>query len=97
VTVRVRVHVRPGSSRTVVGGDHDGALVVRVPARAVGGGATQAALTALAEALGLRRRQVRLVSGATSREKLVEVDLPAGSNLSDDEVTERLERLRSVP
>ena len=48
--------------------------MVAVSARAVDGAATQAALDALAKALGVRPRQVRLVSGATSRDKLVEVD-----------------------
>jgi uncharacterized protein YggU (UPF0235/DUF167 family) len=44
-----------------------------VAARAVEGRATEAALAAVAEALGLRRREVTLVSGATSRTKVVEV------------------------
>jgi len=68
------IRVRPGSSRTVVGGDYEGALVVRVGARAVDGKATDAALRALADALGLRPADVRLVSGATSRTKVVEID-----------------------
>ena len=71
---RVVVRVRPGASRTAVGGSHDGALVVAVTARAVDGAATEAALRALAAALGLRRSQVRLVSGATARTKVVELD-----------------------
>jgi uncharacterized protein YggU (UPF0235/DUF167 family) len=71
--VRITLRVRPGAGRTVVGGSHDGALVVRVAARAVEGRATEAALAAVAEALGLRRREVTLVSGATSRTKVVEV------------------------
>ncbi|HKA68005.1 MAG TPA: DUF167 domain-containing protein [Actinomycetes bacterium] len=73
--MRVRIRVRPGASRTAVGGSYgDGALVVAVPARAVDGRATEAALTAVAEAFGVRPRQVRLVSGATSRNKLIEID-----------------------
>src|SRR3954467_4289261 len=55
--VRVTIRVRPGAGRTVVGGEHDGALVVRVAARAVDGKASEAALAAVAEAVGLRRRQ----------------------------------------
>ncbi|MDQ4092794.1 MAG: DUF167 domain-containing protein [Actinomycetota bacterium] len=71
--MRVVVQVRPGSSRTVVGGSHDGALVVRVGAQAVDGQATAAALQALSKALGVPRRAVVLVSGATSRTKVVDV------------------------
>jgi len=65
--------VRPWSSRTLVGGSHDGALVIKVGAPAVDGRATAAALQALAEAIGVRRRDVLLVSGATSRSKVVEI------------------------
>jgi hypothetical protein len=56
-----------------VGGEHDGALVVRVSARAVDGKATAASLAALAAAFGVRQRAVTLVSGATSRVKVVDV------------------------
>lgn len=72
--MRVTIRVRPGTRRTGVGGAHDGALVVRVAARAVGGEATEAALTAVAEAFGVRRRAVTLAAGATSRTKVVDVD-----------------------
>jgi uncharacterized protein YggU (UPF0235/DUF167 family) len=71
--VRVAIRVRPGAGRTAVGGSHDGALVVRVSAPAVDGRATEAALAAVASAIGLRRREVALVSGPTSRTKVIEV------------------------
>jgi uncharacterized protein YggU (UPF0235/DUF167 family) len=72
--MRLAIRVKPGSARAGVGGSHAGALVVRVHERAVDGRATEAALRALAGALGVRRAAVRLVSGATSRAKVVEVD-----------------------
>jgi uncharacterized protein YggU (UPF0235/DUF167 family) len=56
-----------------VGGARDGALVVRVSARAVDGKATAAALAAVAKAFGVRPQAVVLVSGATSRMKIVDV------------------------
>ena len=71
--VRITVWVRPGSPRPGVGGEHDGALVVRVSARAVEGKATAAALAAVAAAFGVRRQAVTLVAGATSRRKIVDV------------------------
>ena len=72
--MRVSIRVRPGSARQGVGGSHDGALVVRVSAPAVDGRATAAALAAIAAAFGVRPRAVRLVTGATSRTKVVDVD-----------------------
>jgi uncharacterized protein YggU (UPF0235/DUF167 family) len=56
-----------------VGGTYADALVVRVAVPAEDGRATEAALTALADALGVRRREVSLVSGATHRTKVVEI------------------------
>ncbi len=71
--MRIVVRVRPGASRTVVGGSQDGALIVRVAAQAVEGQATEAALRTVAKAFGVRHRAVTLVSGATSRTKVVDV------------------------
>jgi uncharacterized protein YggU (UPF0235/DUF167 family) len=68
------IRVRPGAGCTAVGGSHDGALVVRVGARAVDGRATEAALAAVADAFGVRRAAVTLVTGATARTKVVDVD-----------------------
>ncbi len=71
--MRVTIRVRPGASRTKVGGRYGDALVVAVNAPAVDGRATAAALAALADAVGVRARDVRLVTGATSRTKVVEL------------------------
>jgi uncharacterized protein YggU (UPF0235/DUF167 family) len=72
--MRLTIRVRPGSARPGVGGHLDGALVVRVSARAVDGKATGAALAAIAAAFGVRPGSVRLVAGARSRTKIIEVD-----------------------
>jgi uncharacterized protein YggU (UPF0235/DUF167 family) len=71
--VRVTIRVRPGAGGVAVGGGYDGALGMRVAARAVDDQATEAALAAVAQAFGVRRRAVTLVTGATSRTKAVEV------------------------
>ena len=71
--MRIAIRVRPGSARPGVGGEHAGALVVRVSARAADGKATEAALAAIAAAFGVRRNGVTLVTGASSRTKIVDV------------------------
>jgi uncharacterized protein YggU (UPF0235/DUF167 family) len=89
---RVAVRVKPGASRTRVGGRYDGpwgpALVVAVGAPAVDGRATEAARRALAEALDLRPARVALQTGATSRDKLFTVDQPPA------DLAERVRELR---
>lgn len=86
--VIVAIRVSPASGRTAVGGCRGDALIVRVTEAAVDGRATEAALVALAKALGVPRRDVRLRGGATSRDKIVAIAT------ADGDVLARLEALR---
>ena len=90
--ITVAVRVKPGSSRTRVGGSYPGAygpaLVIAVTARAVDGRATDAARQALARALGVRPADVSLRTGATGRYKVFAVENPP------DDLEEQLRRLR---
>ena len=52
----------------------DGVLKARVTAPAVEGAANNALVRLLSDELGIARRDVRIVAGASSREKLVVVD-----------------------
>lgn len=72
------MRVKPGSPRTAVGGRHGDSLVIRVTARPVGGAATRAALRAVADAFGVPGSHVTLVTGAASRDKVIEVAGPVG-------------------
>jgi uncharacterized protein YggU (UPF0235/DUF167 family) len=83
VEPRIVVRVKPGAARTRVGGEYGGpafggagSLVVAVRERAVDGKATAAALAALAEALGVPAWTLRLVSGATGRDKIIAIADP---------------------
>src|SRR2546421_13045766 len=80
-SLTIAVRVRPGASRTRVGGRYDGpygpALLVSVTAPPVDGRATEAVLRAVADALGLRTRDVALRAGTASRDKLLAVADPA--------------------
>jgi len=66
-----------------VGGVHGDALIVRVTERRIDGRATEAALVALAAALGVPRREVVLVAGAKSRVKIVEVPDSAAGRVTE--------------
>jgi uncharacterized protein YggU (UPF0235/DUF167 family) len=57
-----------------VDGVVDGVLRARVGAPAVEGAANNALIRLLADELGVARRDVRIVAGAQSRQKLVVVD-----------------------
>jgi uncharacterized protein (TIGR00251 family) len=73
-SIRVHVHVQPRASRSEVVGTHGAALKVRLLAPPVDGAANDALVTLLAKELGVSRRDVRIVQGATSRAKVVEIE-----------------------
>ncbi|HEV3261318.1 MAG TPA: DUF167 domain-containing protein [Gemmataceae bacterium] len=63
------VRAQPGARRAGVVGELAGALKVAVTAPAEGGRANKALVEVLREALDLKRAQVELLAGATSRDK----------------------------
>lgn len=79
--VSFTIRVTPRASANAVGGERDGALLVRVTAPPVDGKANDAAVELLAEALGLPRTAVRLERGAAARTKRVSVPLGAQAAL----------------
>ncbi len=60
-----------GASKTVIAGEENGRLKVRLQAPPVEGKANRELLKTLAASLGLRKNQVRLARGERSRDKSV--------------------------
>ena len=79
ITVAVRVH--PGAAREGLALLPDGSLDVRLRARPVEGQANARLVEVLADRLGLRRRDVVVVSGVRSRQKLVRIGLRSAEEL----------------
>jgi uncharacterized protein (TIGR00251 family) len=71
--VRFEVRVQPRASRTEIAGEYNGAIKVRLSAPPVDGAANDALVDLLAEKLSVPRRDVSIVSGASSRSKTVAV------------------------
>ena len=69
----LELHVQPGAKRTEVAGIHGERLKIRLAARAVDGAANAALVDFLAERLAVRKSEVTIESGATSRQKRVSV------------------------
>jgi uncharacterized protein (TIGR00251 family) len=72
------LHVQPGARRGGIVGAHGDRLKIAVRAPAVDGRANEAVLELLADALGLPRRALHIVSGANARNKrvLIKTDAP---------------------
>lgn len=72
--MRLTVRVTPRAAKDVVGPYEDGVLRVRTTAAPVDGKANAALCALLARTFGVRRRAVQVVTGTTSRTKIVEVE-----------------------
>jgi uncharacterized protein (TIGR00251 family) len=84
-TTRLRLRVSAGAGRTGIVGRHGDAWKLRVTSAPERGRANAAVLRLLADALGVPEHSLALVSGHTSRDKIVELH-----GLNVDEAERRL-------
>ena len=74
MSARLTLRVSPGASRSVVVGRHGTGWKVRVAAAPEDGKANDAVVRLLADTLALPARDVRIVSGRSSRDKTVALE-----------------------
>jgi Uncharacterized conserved protein len=70
---RLEVWVQPGAKKNELAGLHDDRLKIRLSAPAVDNKANQALVLYVAGLLGLKRNQVSLTAGHTSRKKTLRI------------------------
>lgn len=83
--IRLDLRVSPGGARAAVVGRHGDAWKVRVVAAPERGRANESVVALLADTLGLKRDDVTIVNGRSSRNKIVEL-----VGLTRDEAERRL-------
>jgi uncharacterized protein (TIGR00251 family) len=79
----LKVKAFPKSERSQITGLRNGELVVRVRAPAQKGEANKELIKVLAKAVGVARAEVKILTGETSRHKVVSFPLEARSTLED--------------
>jgi len=79
---RINVYVQPRASKTTVAGMHDGCVKIRLAAPPVDGAANVALVEFIAAQLNIAKSRVRIVSGSSSRRKVVEVDAVTAEQLA---------------
>lgn len=84
-SVRVEVYIQPRAAKSELAGMHGDSVKIRIAAPPVDNAANQALIEFMAERLGIAKRRVRVVSGATSRKKVLEID-----DVSADRITAAL-------
>lgn len=70
----LHVHVQPGAKKTALAGLHGDAFKIRIQAPPVEGAANQALIDFVATRFGVRKGQVHILRGESSREKQVCVE-----------------------
>ena len=84
-SARITVYVQPRAARTELAGLHDGQPKIRLAAPPVDGAANAELVAFIAQQLNVPKRNVRIISGLSSRHKTVEID-----GVSADSVTQAL-------
>ena len=84
-TIRLNLRVSPGAGRSSIVGRHGDSWKLRVAAPPERGRANASVVDLLAASLHLRKPDVRIVGGAVSRDKVVEI-----TGLSLEEAERRL-------
>ena len=81
--VTFRVRVQPRASRTEVMGEHAGAIKLRIAAPPVDGKANEECRRFLAKLLGVSASSVEIVSGESSRDKVIRIRNVSAQRLRD--------------
>lgn len=85
--VRFSVHARPRSSRSAILGVRGGALEVALTAPPADGAANAELIKLLSRALEVRRGDLTIVVGSSSRDKVIEVN-----GMAEEDARARLSR-----
>ena len=79
---RISIYVQPRASKTEIAGMHDGCTKIRLAAPPVDGAANAALVEFIAERLNIAKSKVRVVTGSSSRRKVIEVDGVSAAQLA---------------
>ena len=69
------LYIQPGASRSEISGEHDGRLKLKIKAPPRDGEANENLIEFIAALLGLSKKSVHLLSGESSRQKSLLVEL----------------------
>ena len=72
--VTLSVYVQPRASHTAIAGRHGDDLKIRLAAAPVDNAANEALVEFIAQQLGIPKRNIRVLAGAASRRKTLEIE-----------------------
>lgn len=71
---KIEIYVQPGASKNEIAGEHDGKMKIRLQAAATEGQANKALIDFLAKHFGVKKNQIKILSGEKSRHKVIQID-----------------------
>lgn len=80
--VTLRIRVQPRARRTEIVGEHAGALKLKIAAPPVDGKANEECRRFLAKLLGVSTGSVEILSGESSRDKVVRIDKTSAERIN---------------
>lgn len=83
--IQFKIKVQPRASQNEISGLQGDALKIRLQAPPVDGEANEACIRFLAKFFSVARKQVKIISGFTGRQKIVEIE-----GLTQEKLRERL-------
>ena len=78
----ISIYVQPGASSTGISGEHDGRIKIKIKAPPRDGEANLELIRFISEILGIAKRNVFLIQGESSRQKVILVELSNSEILS---------------
>jgi uncharacterized protein (TIGR00251 family) len=79
-SARIKVYVQPRASKSEIVGMHGDSIRIRLAAPPVDDAANAELVSLIAARLGVQKRKVRIVTGRSSRRKVVEIEGQSGKN-----------------
>jgi uncharacterized protein (TIGR00251 family) len=70
----IKVHIQPNAKKNEIVGHHGDAIKIKLKAPPVNGKANETLMDFLSEAFNISKRELSIISGQTSRQKLVKID-----------------------
>ena len=71
---KIKIRVVPNAPKNVCVGEYADAVKIKIAAQAMDGKANAELVKFLSKSLGVSRNDIRICTGETSRDKLVEID-----------------------
>ncbi|QIV93851.1 DUF167 domain-containing protein [Allofrancisella frigidaquae] len=84
---KISVYIQPNSSKSEVCGEHNGSLKIKISSPAVDGKANKAVIDFLSKHFNVKKKDIAIVKGITSRHKIISLNVEKIPDLLEEYLT----------